>query len=527
MSTSAIVPVNRYGAETPHGPAAAAAVEMLRNFGQVSGYEGAQWSGIRSGFFNFPLDGKKEISRYTRVELLRKKRALEANLPIIGRIQSAVGRKSAGRGIRPKPRTTDAAWNKENRRQFLNRASNPGVWSVDGSMDFFEQTRFLVESRFGDGEGFAIFSKAQGGALQVDIRDCAECMGDDEDAGFRDGVKTNAAGRPLAYRFQVFNTTGDVKPYDVPASAVCHLRRVRRARTLRAVTEFYAGVNSFIDVLDLKALLIGTAKLHSALGVKVKGKKGDAGKTGLSKNLQSFTGQTGQQTQIGEGFMAGAAIAWLAENDDLELVTSNSPSPNVLEFIRFLLQDCTVGTDIPFSLIWSMAGMGGAPSRAEMEDGQDFFNSEQDRVVSRFCQRAYIYDTAIRMDMGLIKPPNDPEWWKCDWRGPAKITVDKGRQAKSDIDRLHNLMLTWGQYWEELGLDGEEILDERILEISNAMDKCEAARAGKGIPFALLMAPVQGAAAPLPTIPPPEPDDDDKSKKGNPDDDEADDEDED
>lgn len=508
MSTGAIIPVNRYGVEQLPGPGAAATVDMLRNFGAVSGYEGAQWSGVRSGFFNFPLDGKKELGPYTRVQLLRKKRALEANLPIIGRIQGAVGRKSVGRGCVPKPRTTDLAWNKENRRQFLNRASNPSVWSVDGSMDFFEQTRFLVESRFGDGEGFAIFSKAQGGALQVDIRDCAECSGDDEEAGFHDGVKSNAAGRPLAYRFQVFNTTGDVKPYDVPASAVCHLRRVRRARSVRAITEFYAGINSFIDVLDLKALLIGTAKLHSAIGVKVKGKKGDAGKTGLTNNLKAFMGQAAEGTKVGEGFMGGAAIAWLAENEDLELVSSEHPGPNMLEFIRFLLQDCTVGTDIPFSIIWSMAGMGGAPSRMELDDAQDFFNAEQDRVVWRFCQRAYILDTAIRMDLGLIAPPSDPEWWKCDWRGPAKITADKRNQSKSDIDRLHNLMLTWGQYWDEAGLDGEEVEDERIEEISRVMDKCEKARNGKGIPFELLMAPVQGVAAP-----PPKPGEDDESKR--------------
>lgn len=523
MSDGTIIPVGRYGAPIPANPGSAATVDMLKNWGTVSGYEGAQWTGVRGGFFNFPLDGKKEMSRYTRVELLRKKRALEANLPIIGRIQSAVGRKSVGRGCIPKPRTTDVAWNKENRRQFLNRASNPSVWSVDASMDFFEQTRFLVESRFGDGEGFAIFSKAQGGALQVDVRDCAECRGDSDEDGFRDGVKTNAAGRPLRYRFEVIDgVTDDFKTFDVPADAVCHLRRIRRARSLRAVTEFYAGVNSLIDVLDLKALLIGTAKLHSAMGLKVKRGKGDAGKTGITGNLNKFFGPTANQSSISENFMAGAAVAYLAENEEIELVNSNSPSPNVLEFIRFLLEDCTRGTDIPASIMMGMAGMGGAPSRVELDDAQDFFNSEQDRVVWRFCQRAYILDTSIRMDQGQIKPPSDPEWWKCDWRGPAKITADKSKQAQSDINRLHNLMLTWGQYWDEAGLDSEEVLQERIEEIGMAMDLCEQARGGKGIPFSLLMAPVPGSTTPM--APTPTPEDDPKKKKPNPDDDEGDEE---
>ena len=512
MSPSAIIPAFRAGAK--------ATVDMLRNWGTVSGYEGAQWTGVRSGFFNFPLDPKREFSRYTRVEILRKKRALEANLPIIGRVQSAVGRKSVGRGCMPKPRTTDAEWNKENRRQFLNRASNPGVWSVDGSMDFFEQTRFLVESRFGDGEGFAIFSKAQGGALQVDVRDPSECRGDSDEDNFRDGVQTNAAGRPLKYRFEVVDdATGDFRTFDVPVQAVCHLRRVRRARSLRALSEFYAGINSLIDVLDLKALLIGTAKLHSAMGLKVKRGKGDAGKTGITGNLSKFFGPTANQSSISEGFMGGAAIAYLAENEEIDLVSSDNPGPNMLEFLRFLIEDTVRGTDIPASVMLGMAGLGGAPSRIELDDAQDFFNAEQDRVVWRFCQRAYIYDTAIRMDLGLIEPPDDPEWWKCDWRGPAKLTADKGKQAQSDINRMHNLMLTWGQYWDELGLDADEVRDERIQEIADAMDACEKARGGKGIPFAMLMSPPQGATFPAAPVPPPKPEDD-KDKKDPDDEDE-------
>ena len=497
---SSIIPASRYGAALPADY-------------YTSGYEGAQYSGVRSGFFLFPTDARLELNRYTRVELLRKKRALEANLPIVTRIQSAVGRKSVGKGLFPKPRTSDPAWNKENRRQFLNRASNPSVWSVDASMDFFEQTRFMAETRFGDGEAFAIFSKAATGMLQVDVRDPMECCSnaDDEENGWTDGIRTNKAGRPLAYRFQTGSyALGDADSVIVPASAVCHLKRVRRAKTLRAVTEFYAGINSMIDVLDLKALVTGTAKLHSALGVKVKRNKGDAGKTGITGQLEKLLGPNGETTKVSENFAQGAAIAFLAENEDIDLVYSEHPGANILEFLKFLCHDVVIGTDQPFSVIYSMLGLGGTPTRAEMEDGQDFYNQEQDRVAWRFCQKAYIVDTAIRQQMGLIGYPNNDRtaaWWEHDWRGPAKITVDKSRTSKSDIDRMHNMMLTWGMYFDELGIDSEDIEDERIEELARLMEKAKA----KGIPFELLFAPVPGTAPAVEKDK--EDDDDDKDDK--------------
>ena len=55
------------------------------------------------------------------------------------------------------------------------------------------------------------------------------------------------------------------------------------------------------------------------------------------------------------------------------------------------------------------------------------------------------------------------------------------------------------------------------------MDACEAARGGKGVPFNLLFAPVQGAAPMFPPAPGGKP----VPGKPNPDDDEDDDEDED
>lgn len=484
---SALVHANRFGG-----------VMGASNF--ASGYEGAQSTGVRDGFFTFPLSGRAELNRYTRVELLRKKRALEASLPVVGRVQSAVGRKAVGHGVFPTPRTADTDWNKENLKQFLNRASNPSVWSVDGSMDFFEQTRFLVESRFGDGEGFAIFSLASTGTLQVDVRDPVECCSDatDTDLGFVDGIQINASGRPLAYRFETGGSayygaaTAKSQPdfSVVPANAVCHLRRVRRAKSLRAVTEFYAGINSLIDVLDLKALLVGTAKLHSVLAVNVKRNKGDAGKNGITGQLQKLVNADGSTSKVSENFSQAAAISYLAENEDLQLLTSSHPSPNMVEFIKLLAQDVVLGTDLPYSVVLGMMGMSGAPTRVELEDAQNFFDAEQDRVVWRFCNKAYILDTALRMNLGLIRRPRDPVWWNCAWRGPAKLTADAKYTAQAAVLLMKNGALTHVDYYTQRGEDAYEALEEEIAFQAYARRRCQE----EGVPVEAILEPTPGAA---------------------------------
>src|SRR5205823_12511153 len=115
----------------------------------------------------------------------------------------------------------------------------------------------------------------------------------------------------------------------VPAASMLHVFRRRRVRQPRGWTWFYSGINDGIDVLDTKALIKGTAKLHSGLAVQVKRKKSEAAKGGISGSLAKIVNPDGT-TRVDENFWRGAAIAYLADDEGIELVESARPHENLL-----------------------------------------------------------------------------------------------------------------------------------------------------------------------------------------------------
>src|SRR5687767_12341475 len=117
-------------------------------------YDGALDSDLRSAFLAFPTNSRAELSAWNRKQLTRKIRALDANLGIFSRITKKVGQHAVGRGVFPDPVTGDKAWNEAAKSLFENWASNPFVYSIDGSRDFWEDQRHAAEACVSDGEFF-------------------------------------------------------------------------------------------------------------------------------------------------------------------------------------------------------------------------------------------------------------------------------------------------------------------------------------------------------------------------------------
>src|ERR1700739_4576546 len=128
----------------------------------VWGYDGAQITDLRTAFFFFPWNSRREFASYTRKELVRKVRALDANLSIFGRIGRKIAQHSVGKGIFPRPITQDKEWNELNRKRFIKKASMPGSYSIDASRDLWEDQRIAAETLVLDGEFFEAWTYKDG-----------------------------------------------------------------------------------------------------------------------------------------------------------------------------------------------------------------------------------------------------------------------------------------------------------------------------------------------------------------------------
>jgi capsid protein len=470
-----------------------------------TGYEGADSSGLRANFLTFPINVRREMSSYTRKELVRKQRALDANLGIFSRIHRKIGQHSVGMGIFPRPITKDPDWNAANRKRFEARASNALLYSAEETYDFWEDQRFVAEKLPGDGESFT-------GLVEVDGRRCTQRFDVFEiesprafgpsvrlpDGTFwADGVRVTAYDAPRAYGVRELPRVGvggfaSLMPYvvrEIAAASILHVFQHRRAHQGRGVPWCHNGMNDGIDALDLKALEKGSAKLHSMLGISVKKKSGDAGANGIGSVIQKALGSDGQVTRVDENFWRGAAIQYLATDEGIELHTSERPSPNLLAFLEFLYREIANGYDLPLDVVYKMDRLGGAAARAVLEDAQWLFDSVQDKVVMRHSRRFYIWDTAQAMVRGELPVCKDPEWWACAWRGPAKLTVDLGRTADAAVKLMKNAALSHVRYYEERAQDAYSEMEEEIQFRSWLRDRCKQA----GVEYAELIEPTPGA----------------------------------
>lgn len=464
--------------------------------GNLSGYEGAQDTGVRDSFLAFPVNSRKELNHTTRRELQRKQRALAANLPLFERINSKIAQHAVGKGIFVRPLTKDREWNQLNRKRYENRVSNPYTYSIDASCDLYEDQRFAAGAYPGDGEFFEAFVREQGGIPLVQRLDPFEIenpLGATIAQGrWQDGVLTDGYDRPLSYGVRELPLPGVYRAQTfrpLPADSMIHIFRRRRAHQTRGIPWAFTGINDGIDALDLKALIKGKAKLHSALAIAVRKKKSEAGANGIADQLKKSFGADGQLTRVDENFWRGAAIQYLATDEGIDLLSSDCPSDNLLGFIEMLYREIAIGYGIPLEVVYNLAALGGATARAVLEDAQWLFDMVMDTIVMRHSRRHYIWETANAVQSGDIRPCRDPEWWAAAYRGPAKLTVDMGRSADAAIKLIKNGALSHVRYFEERAQDAYEEAQEQIDFLAWLKAQCAAA----GLAITDLIEPTPGA----------------------------------
>ena len=479
-----------------------AASPMPYPLGGNTGYEGAQYSNQRTAFSNFPTNARREMNTYTRKELLRKRRALDANLGIFSRITGCIGQHSVGAGIFPRPLTRDKAWNTSNRKRFEKKSQNPILYSTEESYDFYEDQRHAAETMVGDGEYFAGLVTKEG-MRRVQRFDSFEiespwgmnmaCVTPEGNV-WQDGVLTDPYDAARGYGVRELPMGGFASmPLPTvrlfPGDSMLHVFRQRRAHQVRDFTWFYSGINNGIDALDLVALEKGTAKLHSMLALAVRKKKGDAGKQGIGGQIEKILDKGGDVTRVDENFWKGAAIAYLGTDEGIDLLSSGRPNLNLLAFIEFLYREIAGALGLPLEVVYKLQELGGATLRAALEAAQWLFDMVQDKVVMRFARRYYLWDTANAMLSGEQPMCEDPEWWATAWRGPAKLTVDLGRTADAAVNLMRNAALSHVRYYEERNQDAYDEMEEEIQFRQWLHQRCTEAE----VPYAELIEPTPGA----------------------------------
>lgn len=459
----------------------------------AAAYDAAVDSPTRRSFIQFPVNSRRELTPYTRREVVKKHRALEANCAFLTRVIRKFARQAVGVGIHFRFETLDQAFNDAARRDVENWWNSKDAYSIDGSVDGWESKRLAAETIILDGEYNAALVKSENGWPMIQPLDVYEIETPPIKSGelvtsWDDGVKVNDYERPILFAVKALSKGQPNESFRfIEPQNMVHLFKRRRARGHRGMPWGYSGLNQGIDALDLNALVTGTAKLHSALAVAVKG-TGRKGKKGAFNKIETGNAADTTNTQPLEKVF-GSMINYLGEAGELQLLTSNHPGQNVLEFIKLLFQQMSLGYDLPFSVMWSMTEGGGTSVRYDAEDAQSAFDQLGDLITWQFVRREIIWKVSTAIKSGKIAAPKDPFWYeKIQFRGPRKITVDVGRMATAFKTLTRNAGMSIPRFLEEQGLDADMEMDSQIRFLARTKAKCEA----EGLDFSLIYEPTPG-----------------------------------
>lgn len=459
------------GAPLAHAapPAASASVPWAGGFfpnigfgGAGNGHQGADWSRAR-GMVYFPeLDTRREISSYTRLEILRRSRFLYANYGIAKRIINGLARMIAGTGLTYQAATSDSEWNTiaERARDRVIRSRH--LYDLGGRYTGGTSQQAVLRFRFRDGDCAQILSRdPETGTARFafyeghQIGQAYSPATYDANDGWRDGVLHGPHNNPLAYRI-----LGDAADYvDVPARSALFQIDYERAGQSRGLSILSHAVNHLIDAAEITGYIKTGVKLANRHGYWIETEK-DA-QPGATPAQRAMGGQAIQTIQTAAGpinlerIYGGGEIPNLQPGQSIKFNGATNPHPNQLTLLDYLIRDVAWGANVSPELLWNITALGGANTRFVLADAQGFIDCGQQQLIDDKLQLETEYILACEMAAGRLRPCRDPEWWKALWIPPPRITVDFGRDGKLYLEQLKSGALTFRRFHGWQGNDSE------------------------------------------------------------------------
>jgi capsid protein len=454
---------------------------LVGGWGYGGGHQAADQSRGR-GFVYFPeFDTRKEISSYTRMEVLRKARYLYANVGFARRIVNGISRMVAGTGLMPRPMTLDKEWNKLALARIEAVFGSASTYDLSGKFNFYRAQRAKLRCRYKDGDVATVLTRdPRTGRAATAIYEGHQIgsgrLAEGEEKTVFDGIRVDRYNRMVAMRLLEPEGTGFS---EVPAASALLLADFERPAQNRCLSIFSHAVNHLLDKTEIDSYYKGSIKNSARIGYYIGSAKDTVPvanpKPGASAgNRTIVTGANGEKVSLEKVYSSsGGEVPRLDPGQELKMLLDERPHPNTLEFAEYLIRDASLGVDLSPELLWSIVKLGGANVRYVMAEAQSFIECEQQTLVDTTLGPEYIYFVADEMAAGRLRPCLDPEWWKHGFITPARTTIDIGRDGKLHLSQIQSGALTFRRFfgWQGLGLDE---LDEWLDEMAYVIRGCAA-----------------------------------------------------
>jgi lambda family phage portal protein len=308
--------------------------------------------------------------------------------------------------------------------------------------------------------------------------------------GMYQGVIHDADGCPVAYRFRenmdgVFGTK-DYSAFDASGRLLTmHVFDPVDATDVRGISRIAPAFRQHIQHEVLVDATVQTAILQTVFAatlisdrpsaeafeaIEALAEKGDD----VQKDFLDYFRATLDRAAEGKISIGGdPQVSHLAPGEKLEIVSTKTPGPHFLPLWQALSRDMARAMGTTYGAL-TMDHSDATYSSVRMENSSIWpvVVRRRERIAAPIYQA--IYESALDEAVGEGRIPfkggyeafranRDRVLWAL-WQGPAKPSADDGKSAKASTERLQNGTSTLAVECAELGLDPDEVFEQRQRE---------------------------------------------------------------
>ncbi|SDH41175.1 MULTISPECIES: phage portal protein [unclassified Duganella] len=322
-----------------------------------------------------------------------------------------------GIGIEPQPRRRDGTIHEEYalalREGWRDWCINPEVTHVH---HWAKVQRLVCNTWFRDGECFSQRLKGAVPALDHGTRvpysleliepDLIPMDYFDETKGVQQGIERNTWGRATGYWcYKAFpdGLSWSKRNYDVkrvPAANMHHIASVDRIGQVRGVSIFASVITRLEDIKDYEESERIAAKVAASLTAYVKrGSPEMYGETSLPDSVDGATPQI--------GMAPGMIIQGLKPGEEIGMIDSNRPNPNLITFRSGQLRAAVAGIGASYSSVARDYNGTYSAQRQELVEQWINYAVLTDDFVGQYVQPVWQDFVQIAHISGVIKAPKD------------------------------------------------------------------------------------------------------------------------
>lgn len=418
-----------------------------------------------------PQVASKELTSFTRSNILGMSRYYARNDATIKELIGSLSMYSVGSGITPQPMTSSVELNDIILRRWEKWWNKP---EITGRFSGRQVQKFISTSYDIDGEIFIIKTyDPLTNEPKIQLVEAQQVKNSEENSDFEAGIKFDGYGKPVAYSIE--QNDGSFKI--VPADSVIHLFNAERATSTRGISTFSHLLSLTNQRTELLDLTIQKARQEAKFVNALEQTKEDESLSSLDYlNSEGDVDASAEQERMlfesanRVSSVIGGTTVSLPHGMTLKQLSNNTPGNTYLGFAEQLLKLSSCGL-MPYGFA-DPSGLTGVSVRMVIAKAARVIGDRQE-LICEVMTEIYKYFVGCLLSELTDIQDDISDILEVAWQCPRSVTVDYGKDERTDLALLESGVKPVEDYFAERGLDFKTEAKKRLESINELKKMCE------------------------------------------------------